>query len=141
MPARFQNCYGRNRAGTARETARRHTRPMLRVPIVLLILLLAGCASYSGIRGEARALAPQSLAFDTEGASGAWPREDWWSTFGDAKLDALVQQALQGNPSLRAAEARVRAVAALADATRSSLYPTPALDASATRQRLSRNDF
>jgi NodT family efflux transporter outer membrane factor (OMF) lipoprotein len=116
---------------------------MSRAPILLfmLSLSLAGCASYRGIEGEARALAPQSLAFHAEDASGAWPREDWWSTFGDPKLDALVQQALHGNPSLRAAEARVRAVGALADAARSSLYPTLDLDASATRQRLSANDI
>src|SRR5258706_281855 len=94
---------------------------MLRVPIVLFILLLAGCASYSGIHGEARALAPQSLAFHSE--DGTWPREDWWSAFGDPKLDALVHRALEGNPSLRAAQARVRSVSALADGARASLFP------------------
>jgi NodT family efflux transporter outer membrane factor (OMF) lipoprotein len=114
---------------------------MSRVLIVLLIFLLAGCANYSGIRGEARARAPQSLAFHAEDASGAWPREDWWSTFGDPKLDALVQQALRGNPSLRAAEARVRTARALADGAGASLYPSVGLEASATRQRLSANDI
>src|SRR5258708_4650729 len=112
---------------------------MLRLPIVLLILLLAGCASYSGIHGEARALAPQSLAFHSE--DGTWPREDWWSAFGDPKLDALVHRALEGNPSLRAAQARVRSVSALADGARASLYPTVDLNASATRQRISANDI
>src|SRR5258708_39843646 len=112
---------------------------MLRLPIVLLILLLAGCASYSGIHGEARALAPQSLAFHSE--DGTWPREDWWSAFGDPKLDALVHRALEGNPSLRAAQARVRSVGALADGARASLYPTVDLNASATRQRISANDI
>src|SRR5216683_1005412 len=75
-------------------------------PLLLSIgLLLAGCASYSGIQGEAHALVPQSLAFHAEDSSGAWPREDWWTMFGEPKLDALMQQALQGNPSLRAAQA------------------------------------
>ena len=116
---------------------------MSRAPILpfVLSLSLAGCASYSGIQGEARALAPQSLAFHTEDTSAAWPREDWWSTFGDPKLDALVQQALHGNPSLRAAEARVRSARALTDAAGASLYPSVGLEASATRQRLSRNDI
>src|SRR5712691_11663623 len=111
-------------------------------PLLLSIgFLLAGCASYSGIQGEAHALVPQSLAFHTEDTSGAWPREDWWTMFGDPKLDALVRQALEGNPSLRAAEARVRAARALADAAGASLYPRLDLDASATRQRISRNDI
>jgi len=114
---------------------------MSRAPIFLFSILLAGCASYSGIHGEARALAPQSLAFHADDADGAWPREDWWSAFRDPKLDALVRQALAGNPSLRAAQARVRTVSALADGARSSLYPTLDLDASATRQRLSANDI
>src|SRR6267143_866753 len=111
-------------------------------PLLLSIgFLLAGCASYSGIQSEAHALAPQTLAFHTEDSSGAWPREDWWTMFGDPKLDALMQQALQGNPSLRAAEARVRAAHALANAAGASLYPRLDLDASATRQRISANDI
>src|SRR5712691_1400259 len=111
-------------------------------PLLLSIgFLLAGCASYSGIQGEAHALVPQSLAFHTEDTSGDWPREDWWTMFGDPKLGALVRQALEGNPSLRAAEARVRAARALADAAGASLYPSLDLDASATRQRISRNDI
>jgi len=65
----------------------------------------------------------------------------WWSTFGDPKLDALVRQALHGNPSLRAAEARVRSARALADAAGASLYPSVRLEASATRQRISANDI
>src|SRR5216683_6342027 len=111
-------------------------------PLLLSIgFLLAGCASYSGIQGEAHALVPQTLAFHTEDTSGDWPREDWWTMFGDPKLGALVQQALEGSPSLRAAEARVRAAHALADAAGASLYPRLDLDASATRQRISRNDI
>src|SRR5216684_535563 len=111
-------------------------------PLLLSIVVsLAGCASYSGIHGEAHALAPQSLAFDQNPGGGDWPREDWWTMFGDPKLGALVRQALEGNPSLRAAQARVRAAGALAAAAGASLYPRLDLDASATRQRLSRNDI
>jgi len=111
-------------------------------PVLLSVAVaLAGCASYSGIHGEAHALAPQSLAFDQNPGGGDWPREDWWTMFGDPKLGALMRQALEGNPSLRAAEARVRAARALADAAGASLYPRLDLDASATRQRISRNDI
>jgi outer membrane protein TolC len=65
-----------------------------------LAVALAGCASYSGIDGEEHAIAPQALAFDRSAVGdgvfveGGWPRADWWSMFGDPKLDALVAQAL-----------------------------------------------
>jgi NodT family efflux transporter outer membrane factor (OMF) lipoprotein len=118
---------------------------MLRADACSLLLSIAvsltGCASYSGIHGEAHTLAPQSLAFEQSPAGGDWPRAAWWTQFGDPKLDALMQQALAGNPSLRAAEARVRSAGALADAARSSLFPTLDLDASVTRQRISENDI
>ena len=89
----------------------------------------------------------QSLAFNQKPvgdgvfAAGEWPRADWWSMFGDPKLDSLVERALAGNPSLHAAEARVRAARALADAVRSALYPTVDLNASVARQRFSENDI
>ncbi len=112
-----------------------------------LLLAAGGCAGYSGIHGEEHALDPQALAFnpgataDAVAAGGDWPRADWWSTFGDAKLDALVSQALMGNPGLRAAEARVRVAQAQAGAARSALFPTIDLNANAARQRLSENDI
>ncbi len=109
---------------------------------------IAGCASYSGIHGEERPLDARSLAFPKNAAGdedvfvdGDWPRPDWWSTFGDAKLDALVSQALTGNPSLRVVEARVRAANALANEARSALFPTLDLNASAARERLSENNI
>jgi NodT family efflux transporter outer membrane factor (OMF) lipoprotein len=117
-------------------------------PLLLSIAAsLAGCVSYSGIHGDSQTLAPESLAFaqkaGTDGAlvPGDWPCEDWWTMFGDTKLDALVQQALAGSPNLRAAEARVRSARALADSARSSLYPTVDLNASANRERFSANDI
>jgi NodT family efflux transporter outer membrane factor (OMF) lipoprotein len=117
-------------------------------PLLLSIAVsFAGCVSYSGIHGESQALAPASLAFaqkpGTDGAlvPGDWPREDWWTMFGDTKLDALMQQALAGSPNLRAAEARVRSARALADAARASLYPTLDFNASANRERFSANDI
>jgi NodT family efflux transporter outer membrane factor (OMF) lipoprotein len=123
---------------------------MSRTTLTLLLWIavsLTGCVSYSGIHGESRVLAPESLAFDqkpgTDGAlvPGDWPREDWWTMFGDTRLDALMRQALAGSPSLRAAEARVRSARALADAARASLYPTLDLNASETRERFSENDI
>jgi len=45
-------------------------------PLLLSVSLsFAGCASYSGIQGEAQALAPQSLAFYQDRTGGDWPKE------------------------------------------------------------------
>jgi NodT family efflux transporter outer membrane factor (OMF) lipoprotein len=107
----------------------------------------SGCASFSGIHWESQPTSPSALAYTADiGGDGVlvpgdWPRADWWTMFRDPKLDALMQQALARNPNLRAAEARVRAAHALADAACSSLYPTVDLNASATRQRFSANDI
>lgn len=121
---------------------------VIALPVVVSIAVaIAGCASYSGIHGEERTIAPQALAFDKSVVGdgvfvgGDWPPADWWSMFGDPKLDAMVAQALAGNPSLRAVEARVRTARALADAARSALYPTLDLNASAARERTSENNI
>ena len=118
------------------------------LPLLLSIAVaLAGCAGYSGIHGEEGTIAPQALAFDKRAvddsvfAQGPWPRTDWWSMFGDPKLDALMRQALSGSPSLHLAEARVRTARALADAARSALYPTLDLNASAARERTSEHNI
>src|SRR5690606_23022101 len=50
-----------------------------------------------------------------------FPAQDWWRAFGDPQLDALVAEALDGSPSLVAADARLRkarAQAGLAEAAR-----------------------
>lgn len=54
----------------------------------------------------------------------AWPVLDWWRTLGDTQLDELIQEALQGNPDLAAAEARARQAAAVATAVDASRSPS-----------------
>jgi len=82
----------------------------------------AGCASYSGIQGEAQALAPQSLAFYQDRTAATGRARTGGPGSAIRSWNTLMPQALQGNPSLRAAEARVRAARALADAAGASLY-------------------
>lgn len=97
-------------------------------------VLLAGCASSRGLAPEGRPLDADSLQAQRSlsgvaVSDSAFPRQDWWTSLGDAQLDALITEALQGTPSLDAADARVRqaiAQAGLADAARK-----PTLGASA----------
>ncbi len=88
-----------------------------------LALFLAACASTHGLEPQGQLLDADSLAASRSLAQGAsdagFPQGDWWKSFGDAQLDALIDEALQGTPTLDAADARVRqaiAQAGLADA-------------------------
>lgn len=101
----------------------------------LALLALAACADLSGIESRARLREPASLGLPAGARTAAPLAADWWRDFGDAQLDALVAQALEGNPGLRLAQARLaraQAVTAVADAAR-----LPQLNASLdlTRQK------
>ena len=92
-------------------------------------LLLAGCASSHGLEPHARTLDSDSLStgrsLDAHELSAAdFPRQDWWKSLGDPQLDALIDEALQGNPSLDAADARLRKVQAQAGLAEAARKPT-----------------
>jgi len=116
-----------------------------RVTLVTVALGVSGCANFAGIGPKAQLAAPQSLgmsavlAAPTVPTAAPAPHAAWWSAFGDAQLNALVQQALQNGPSLKVAQARIARAQSLID------YQTLAGQASvtgsvdATRQRFSAN--
>ena len=89
-------------------------------------MLLAGCASSKGLAThehlrDAASLHSQQTLAGTPLSAAAWPSARWWSAFGDPQLNALMEEALAGAPSLAAADARARkaqAQAGLADAAR-----------------------
>ena len=95
-----------------------------RAGMLLASLLLAGCVSTHGLAPESSPRDADALATtQTFSAStdAGFPRQDWWTAYGDPQLAALIDEALAGTPSLAAADARVRqaiAQAGLADAAR-----------------------
>jgi NodT family efflux transporter outer membrane factor (OMF) lipoprotein len=60
---------------------------------------------------------------------------DWWTRFGSAELDALVNEALRANPSVAAATAALRQAEENTAAQRGSYYPSVQAGFTATRQR------
>jgi multidrug efflux system outer membrane protein len=62
----------------------------------------------------------------------------WWEQFGDPALSALIEQALQANPDLRIAAARVEQFIGLLDTTRSQFYPQVGYGLNASHNRSSR---
>jgi NodT family efflux transporter outer membrane factor (OMF) lipoprotein len=99
---------------------------------------LAGCASTHGLAPGASLRGANTLAAERslEGvavSAAAWPRTDWWKTFGDVQLDALMDEALAGSPTLGIAAARARKALAAVDVSHAPLLPKVNGGGSSTR--------
>lgn len=81
--------------------------------LLALALCLSGCVDRSGIQSQAEPLAEKALSPLTAHHA-PWPSAKWWQSYQDPQLDAWIDRALQGSPSLKVAQARVRKAYALA---------------------------
>ena len=90
--------------------------------------------------GYAMAGDPTASPIAALGASNADARE-WWKAFNSPDLNALVEQALKGNPTLQAADAALARVAELEIAQRGESGPSANLAANAGRQRVNTAAF
>nr|WP_232463219.1 efflux transporter outer membrane subunit [Burkholderia ubonensis] len=78
--------------------------------VLAALLALSGCAP-SGFLPSLSLRAPGDDALARTagpGAAGAWPAPDWVAQLQDPQLDQLVAEALQQNPDLQVAQARLR---------------------------------
>ena len=112
------------------------------VLLVLSIATLASCASSGGKNIQAKPIDTDRLAVAkslsaTTRSAATWPKDAWWTDFGDGQLDQLMSEALRGQPSLRIAEARVREAEAVAGIVKSTLYPQIDGSLKSTQQRFS----
>lgn len=108
-------------------------RPLL--GIALTSMALTACVSAPGTTPTEPRLLPEHLGLAGEKTPPI--STTWWNAFGDAQLDALVDQALHGSPTLAAALARMRQAQAVLSANRAVNYPQIAVDAQEQRQRFS----
>jgi NodT family efflux transporter outer membrane factor (OMF) lipoprotein len=94
-------------------------------------LALAACAPDLGpaarIKPAANYAAARSLPV---AADAAWPGDEWWKVYNDPQLDALIDEALEGAPDLRVAQARVRQAQAGAEQAGAALLPSAGAKAS-----------
>lgn len=105
-------------------------------------LALAGCASQGPAHEPLARLGAADLGLTAQSETGAntsLPAADWWKSLGDAQLDSLIAQALQGSPSLAMSRARFDKAAALATATSTATDVRGTLGIDATRQHYSAN--
>ncbi|MGB4812598.1 MAG: efflux transporter outer membrane subunit [Methylophilaceae bacterium] len=67
------------------------------------------------------------------------PRGKWWESFGDAKLNQLLEQVEVNNQNIKSAEAQYRQARALTQQSEAAYYPTVTGGVSATRSRPASN--
>jgi multidrug efflux system outer membrane protein len=118
---------------------------------LLLALLLLSSPAWAALFEVGPDYKPPTNSFPAQYKSadlGRWkegkpldqvPPGSWWNVFGDRELDRLEAQALEANPNLKAAAARVGQSRAAARVARSELLPSVNLDPSYVRQRFSPN--
>src|SRR5450830_1452952 len=114
--------------------------PALRLRVIALCTLtigmlgLSGCASFSGINSDKHMAQPGDYAVERSLAGqGQWPATNWVEQFGDPQLTALIAEAMQNNPSLQQAQARIASANALAESKGAALLPTVNASAAVTR--------
>ena len=116
------------------------TRLML-APLAASILLAAGCVNYAGIDHQGKLLAVGDAPSDSlkdKLPLAQWPRADWWTSLGDPRLGALIEEAYASNPDLQEVAARVAKANAFLDLRDAERYPEMDASAGVTRGRLSR---
>jgi NodT family efflux transporter outer membrane factor (OMF) lipoprotein len=102
------------------------------------LMILGGCmVGPNYVRPPAPAAAQFKEAGDWKPAQprDAAIRGKWWEIFGDAKLNALIEQVNISNQNVHVAEATLRQAEALVEQSRAGLWPTLGVTASATRSR------
>jgi len=89
-----------------------------------LAALLVGCAPTLG--PASKLMAPEDLASSRslQAQAAAWPTDTWWTVYGDAELNRLIEEALKGSPDLKEAEARVRVASGQAEQAGAKLLPS-----------------
>lgn len=113
------------------------TRPLVLAAALSAAALLSACATPGADPTPLAQKTPAALGLSNAASMPVAPR--WWTTLGDAQLNQLVDLALQEQPSLAVARARVDRARALADLTHAASGPQAALSAEVTRQRYSEN--
>ena len=113
------------------------------VSILLAALLTSACATMPDAAPARVAKAPETYATTQTLAAAnatAWPVDAWWKAYGDTQLDALVDEALSGSPTLAQAEARLRRAQALASQAKAAQLPGVSANGGVERSKQSYNN-
>lgn len=104
--------------------------------VALAVTAVTGCASVLAPDATPATSAPARWTHGgADQAAAPTDLAQWWQRFDDPALTALVQDALDANPSLRSTAAAMRQSRALADVARAGYSPTLSTSGSAQRSR------
>lgn len=116
---------------------------------VSALALLTGCTTVGP--DFQRPTAPNASGYAMAGDPAASPlvgltssspsASKWWTSFNSPELDALVEQALKGNPTLQQADAALARVSELERAQRGDSGPSASLAGDAQRERINTAAF
>nr|WP_202031774.1 efflux transporter outer membrane subunit [Paraburkholderia sacchari] len=108
-------------------------------------MIIAGCASTGGIAPQAKHTDAAELdagsAIRAADNDAQWPASDWWRAYNDPQLNAWIESSIAGNPSLAAAQARVREARSMAGVAQAGLLPQINGNMSVQRQQWADNVF
>jgi NodT family efflux transporter outer membrane factor (OMF) lipoprotein len=106
---------------------------------LLALAVLGGCTVGPNYRGPDTPL-PASFAEPTSAAALGDPELAlWWRSFGDPKLDTLVNRAIAQNLDIQSAAARIREARARERVAGAAELPRVGAEGSVARQRISEN--
>lgn len=110
---------------------------------VVFASALSACANYAGIHSDARTAEPREYATQQSlpAEQGHWPAANWADQFGDAQLEALIDEALKSSPTLAQARARIAAASAYSETAKAGTMPRVDASYSLTRQQFSSTTF
>lgn len=113
--------------------------------IILILLALGSCGTpcHQAVPIEvpfpALDKAVDQAACDPHFVKTEWVPDCWWTLFADRQLDFFVEKALEKNPSLQIAQAKIASAQYAADRARSVFYPSVLINGDVQRVRLSEN--
>jgi NodT family efflux transporter outer membrane factor (OMF) lipoprotein len=121
------------------------------LPLACLGACAVGPDYHRPVTATGDGYAPQALADTTASAPGAAGDAQhflmgrdipfaWWKSFQSPQLDRLVEQSLQANPTIPAAQAALRQALEFVYAQQGYFYPTVGADFNAERQKLDGNN-
>lgn len=121
-------------------------RPSRRTGIVkpllaAILFAVAGCAPLPRMDSppSMRKVEHLDTANSFSAPATAWPGDQWWQTYEDAQLSGLIDEALQGAPDLKLAQARLAAAAAVVRSAESTQIPEVTASAALTEGKQSYN--